>query len=271
MIKPAQSRLTSRSLKTALTFALLMGTMGQLGANSQTKEQYYQAGVSAYQAQNFTQAFTFFKTSCDAGYAYGCAYLGAMYQGGQGVEKDRSTARIYHDKACAADMASACFNLGVLQRDAEGGPADPVKARVSFSKACAIGQNYFCFDYGNMQVFGDGGPVDMTGARSSFTVSCADDHNTSCFNLGMMQAKGDGGPKEAEASAANFAKACTLGFERAPSPSTDQRRQVREAEARTRLISAIGRIAASEHHARTPTRRTRSRDSAPHRSRGLRP
>ena len=71
----------------------------------------YYAGVSDVAADIVT-ARGLFEKACETGNNGGCAYLGWMYENGEGVTKDREAAKRHYLKACNLGHAKSCERAG---------------------------------------------------------------------------------------------------------------------------------------------------------------
>ncbi len=71
----------------------------------------YYAGASDVNA-DISAARGLFEKACETGNNGGCAYLGWMYENGEGVTKDRDTAKQYYLKACNLGHAKSCERAG---------------------------------------------------------------------------------------------------------------------------------------------------------------
>ncbi len=71
----------------------------------------YYAGASDVPADIVT-ARDLFEKSCTTGNNGGCAYLGWMYENGEGVTQDRDTAKQYYLKACNLGHQKSCERAG---------------------------------------------------------------------------------------------------------------------------------------------------------------
>ncbi len=68
----------------------------------------------SYDKQDFSKARKYFERACGLNNNKGCFNLGALYQNGQGVEKDLIKVAYFYTKACDLKDGSGCFNLGEL-------------------------------------------------------------------------------------------------------------------------------------------------------------
>lgn len=65
-------------------------------------------GIEAYEKGDYQKAAELYKKACDGGAASGCYNLGFLYQKGQGVGQNFSTAKQYYGKACDLGLQFGC-------------------------------------------------------------------------------------------------------------------------------------------------------------------
>ena len=78
---------------------------------------------------------------------FDCSYLGAMYEYGNGVEKNQQKAAQLYKKACDGGNMRGCRNLGVMYEEGDGVEKDLGKAAELFKKACDFGLEEACKEY----------------------------------------------------------------------------------------------------------------------------
>ena len=97
-----------------------------------TSENYWN-GKTAYDKGDFETAMKLWKDSAnqDVGEAQG--FVGALYHGGQGIEKDYKKAMEWYQKAAVQGIPQAQLGIGSLYADGYGVEKDYIKARMWFS------------------------------------------------------------------------------------------------------------------------------------------
>ena len=104
----------------------------------------YEQGIAFYNNIESDKAAELFKKACDGGEMLGCHNLGAMYQKGDGVEKNVKKAMDLYKKACDGGDMLGCSNLGSMYADGKGVEKDFGKAAELFKKACDGGDMNGC-------------------------------------------------------------------------------------------------------------------------------
>jgi TPR repeat protein len=82
--------------------------------------------------------------ACSGGDAKSCFDLGVLYEGGNGVPKDKAKAAGFYRKACDAGSAGGCFALGLMYKWGKGVPQNRAKATEFYQKACDAGLAAAC-------------------------------------------------------------------------------------------------------------------------------
>ena len=161
--------------------------------------------------------------SCDAGDAYGCDFLGEMYEGGEGVARDPfRAAALYsreaglYSKACDAGDASACTDLGGLYDDSyDNRPRqfakDYPRAVALYSKACDAGNADGCSSLGSMYSLGRGVLEDDSRAAELFSKACYGGDASSCGMLADYYKEGLGVGRDIREATMLYNKACSMG------------------------------------------------------------
>ena len=115
------------------------GTQSSFGA-----EKTYEQGKAFYDNKEYDKAFESFKKACDGGNMRACFNLGAMYEYGNGVEKNEQKAAELLKKACDGGNMRGCYNLGLMYADGDGVETDFSKAAELLKKACDGGEMLGC-------------------------------------------------------------------------------------------------------------------------------
>lgn len=105
-------------------------------------------GIFTYQGRgtrkDVPRAVSYFKLSCEKGFADGCYHLGQMLSGKDdetrkaGVKPDMPKAMQALEKGCELGNPNSCFEAGCFYMDGEqlGQPKDPVKSFQYMELAC---------------------------------------------------------------------------------------------------------------------------------------
>ena len=73
-----------------------------------------ESGTEAYSKGDYQKVAELSKKACDSGEARGCLGLGFLYDKGQGVKQNFSTAKQYYGKACDLGLQLGCDNYRKL-------------------------------------------------------------------------------------------------------------------------------------------------------------
>ena len=83
-------------------------------------EKTYEQGKAFYDNKEYDKAFESFKKACDGGNMRACFNLGAMYEYGNGVEKNEQKAAELYKKACDGGEMFGCGTLGAMYANGDG-------------------------------------------------------------------------------------------------------------------------------------------------------
>jgi TPR repeat protein len=187
---------------------------------------------------NRRAALDYANRSCTAGYAAGCATLGAMEDGAWSVDKLDSLygdicedghrdscwklARSYFDgvhdeptegraqalfaSACDLGHANACYEAG--RHYGDGQATDDVKAAEYYRRACDLGAPAACAAVVDMMLSGRSAGT-VKDSLPAFTVACEQrDSATACSVLGQALIEGADVPRDAERGRRLLMRAC---------------------------------------------------------------
>ena len=132
----------------------------------------YEQGRAFYDNKEYDKAFESFKKACDGGNMRGCFILGAMYERGNGVEKNEQKAAELYKKACDGGNMVGCGNLGTMYAKGSGVEKDLGKAVELFKKACDSGNMRGCYNLGLMYEKGKGVEEDFSKAAQLYKKVC---------------------------------------------------------------------------------------------------
>ena len=140
-----------------LCVCLVVTMIFTIETNAQAMENAnFQAGITAYQANNLPLAYKEFLTAAKDGHADSQFNVALMYEQGIGVSKDEKEAVVWYGKSAAQGNAAAQFNLGVLYENGRGTKIDYVKANELYRKASAQGDPLAIGNLGMLYVRGQG-------------------------------------------------------------------------------------------------------------------
>ena len=146
-----------RSLILALSACLLAAMAFSVETNAQAQgNANFEAGISAYQANDLPLAYKAFLAAAKEGHADSQFNVASMYERGIGVGKDEKEAVIWYGKAASQGNAAAQFNLGVLYENGRGTNIDFEKANEWYRKASVQGDALAIGNLGMLYVRGQG-------------------------------------------------------------------------------------------------------------------
>ncbi len=118
-----------------VVYALVCALLLSLPASAESffASDSYWNGKKAYDKGDFAGAFKQWKTAADQGIGEAQGFLGALYHGGLGVEKDYKLAMEWYMKAAVKGVSQAQLGVGSMYGDGHGVEKDLVKARMWFS------------------------------------------------------------------------------------------------------------------------------------------
>jgi TPR repeat protein len=88
----------------------------------------YKAAYAAYQQADYAAAMEQWRPLAEKGFSAAQLFIAFMYDNGQGVAKDDSTAAKWYGKSAERDNMIAQVRLALMFRDGRGVPEDRVKA-----------------------------------------------------------------------------------------------------------------------------------------------
>ena len=154
------------------------------------KEACNNIGLVYYAAENYQQAFKYYKKACELNDKFGCFNLGVMYAEGQGVRQDFASARKYYEKACNANNTAACDKLGLLYYDGKGVRQDFASAKKYWEKACNKNDALACGMLGVLYYEGQGVKQNLSTAKQYYGKACDLGSQNGCDNYKILNEQG---------------------------------------------------------------------------------
>lgn len=164
----------------------------------------YQLGRANDVAENFPQAIEFYTKAADAGYAPALNALGALYDGGYGVEDDPVEAARYYTLAADAGLTLAMENLAKLYELGRGVEQDYARAIALYRKAEAAGSAYASASLGWLAENGFGMPQDDVEAMRLYRIGAEAGEAFALNNVGAFYGSGRGGVTQDYAEAVKY-------------------------------------------------------------------
>ena len=159
----------------------------------------FQLGRALLIVGSHLQAFEQFKKAADKGYASAMAYLGIMYQSGDGIAQDYKLAAEWYHKAAEKGDAFAMTRLGLAYEKGEGVAQDYTqafewyhKATEWYRKAADKGEALAMTNLGDMYEEGRFVPQDDKEAFEWYRKAANKGHIGAMYRLGDMYKEGRG-------------------------------------------------------------------------------
>jgi TPR repeat protein len=178
-------------------------------------------------AKNYTAALPLLQQAADAGSAKAMSQIGAMYQLGQGVQRDYGEAMIWYRKAADTDGRLGLNALGWLYHNGWGVNKDDTEALRLFRKAADAGNGMAMTNIGSAYLEGWGVPRDpveamkwtrkAVDAKYDNAVNPVQDHATALYQVGWFTQNGWGVARDNAEALRWYRKAADEGHAQAMS------------------------------------------------------
>ena len=176
----------------------------------------FQKGLATYEAGDYSTAFAELAPLAKAGNAEAQFYLGLMYEGGEGVERNDTQAVLWYHLAAEAGLAEAQYNLGLMYNSGKGVAQDYAEA-VKWWHLAAEGRYARAqYNLGLMYNSGKGVEQDYAEAVKWYRLAAEAGHVSAQNNLGVMYAVGRGVLQDYRRAYMWFNLAAAQGHEGAP-------------------------------------------------------
>src|SRR5215472_1670444 len=129
----------------------------------------YNEAVRLYKKGKYAEAASVYKKACGH-FASACTNLGFMYNRGQGVKLNHSSAADYYRRGCDRGIALGCTNLGIMYWNRDLTENDRYAVEL-FERGCRNGDSGACRDLGYMYKYGDGVPKDESRAVEEYQLA----------------------------------------------------------------------------------------------------
>ena len=157
---------------------------------------HYQLARALFAALDYPSALASYKRAFELGNTRALYALGAMYDNGNGVEKDLARARFYYELAAEMKFAPAIVSLGMQHERGIGGERDPVKAYGLYRRAADLDDRRAVNKLGELTEKGLGVAADARQARALYEKSAAMGELDAMINLARCYANGIGGRQD---------------------------------------------------------------------------
>ncbi len=157
---------------------------------------YYQLGRAFFAARDYDAALTNYKKAFELGSIRALFTLGAIYDHGDGIDRDPGRARVYYEIAAQKNFAPAIASLGVLYERGAGVTQDSAKAYEFYRHAADLGDARAINKMGELIEKGNGVAQNARSARALYEKSAGMGHPEAMVNLARCFANGIGGRKD---------------------------------------------------------------------------
>lgn len=154
----------------------------------------FSAGIEAFQSRNFKLAMTQLRPFAEQGNARAQSYLGSMYEGCRGVERNYGEAIRWYLMSGGQGDAFSQSRLGYLYANGLGAVRDEQRAAQWYAKAAEQGDSYSQAYLGSMFLGGRGLPQDFQQAANWFAKAADQGYAWAQMNLGLLYVSGRGVP-----------------------------------------------------------------------------
>ena len=178
---------------------------------SQEIEKYYNDGVKAYNAGNYSEAVRLYRKAAEQGNAAAQCYLGYCYEFGKGVTKDLTEAVKWYRKAAEQGEVTAQCNLGYCYENGIGVPKNYSEAVKWYRKAAEQGYARAQCNLGLCYENAQGVPQNYTEAVKWYRKAAEQGEVTAQNNLGVCYKKGQGVPQNYTEAVKWYRKAAEQG------------------------------------------------------------
>lgn len=133
------------------------------------------------------RALPLFEKACGASVPAACMSAGAMYQNGDGVSADPTTAARLYRLSCEGDIAIGCVALGNLTLEGEAGLVkSPTRALDLYRRGCDLDPALGCYAYGMALTGSSGIRPDLERAEKTLDRACRAGHADACAELASL-------------------------------------------------------------------------------------
>ena len=178
---------------------------------SQEIEKYFNDGVEAYNAGNYSEAVRWYRKAAEQGYALAQYRLALCYDYGEGVTKDYTEAVKWYRKAAEQGNSDAQCNLGYCYEKGQGVAKDETEAVKWYRKAAEQGDSDAQFNLGNCYEKGQGVAKDYTEAVKWYRKAAEQGYANAQYNLGYCYYYGEGVAEDKTEAVKWYRKAAEQG------------------------------------------------------------
>lgn len=196
-----------------LCFAVSGAACAETPAAEMTAEELYQAGLEAFDAEDYGKALELLQQAADAGHAEAWTAIGFQYDMGLGVEQDYGKAIGYYQKAADLGDALGLTNIGYSYYFGTGVEQDYGKALEYFRKAADLGEGQAVNNLGDMYENGIGVEQDYVQAMKYYQQAAELGEGYAYAGIGSLYRGGKGVEQDLLKAAEYYKKALELGVD----------------------------------------------------------
>jgi tetratricopeptide (TPR) repeat protein len=171
----------------------------------------FEAGRVASARKDFAEARRLYDKAAAAGYAMAMNNIGALYEGGSGVQRNYAEAVSWYGKAVALGEPIAMVDLGWQYEHGHGVAQDLAEARRLYETAAKAGVPAGMNNLGLLYLNGKGVARDTAEARRLFEQGIALGDAANMNDLGVMYMEGAGVRRDVKMARQWYEKAAALG------------------------------------------------------------
>ena len=201
--------------QTALDYAKQLNMNEVSALEAKLPEAQYAKGKAAYDAEDYTKAFTLLEQAAVQGHSGAQFIYGLAYDDGKGTAVDKTKALYWYEKAAEQGEIAAQFNAGVMYDHGEGTAVNKEKALYWFEKAAEQGKANAQFNCGVMYSNGEGTAVNKEKALYWFEKAAEQGQCDAQFLCGSMYEYGKGTSVDKAKALVWYEKAAEQGQEEA--------------------------------------------------------
>ena len=176
---------------------------------------YYNDGVKAYNAKNYTEAVRLYRIAAEQGYADAQNNLGYCCERGLGVEKNLTEAVKWYRKAAEQGQVNAQHNLGYCYETGLGVAKDLTEAVKWYKKAAEQGHARAQYNLGLCYEYEKGVAKNLTEAVKWYKKAAEQGYADAQYKLGYCYDEGLGVEKDPTEAVKWYKKAAEQGHARA--------------------------------------------------------
>lgn len=171
----------------------------------------YQLGWALDAADRFPEAMRYYQRAQAAGHAESLAYIGWLYQNGQGVEQDYDEAGRWFERALEQGSRHAPQAIGYRYDTGQGAPEDHAKAMDWYRRAADLGDPSAMNSVGRMYRMGQGVSKNYAEAINWYRRAADLGHSSAMSQIAVMYHEGQGTQRDYGEAALWYERAVRAG------------------------------------------------------------